>query len=527
MVLQVTENAVRRFKKSKVDTATLSSITSQIVFPIPGLILTSNSTVFTGQSPAEQAVSSRLIYKQAVHYRQRVLSVTPTAGDKTSAIDNILTEHNWVKAVGLIHAALGIMLQSPVAFQIFDDVTRLVLAGSHGHINMGMHGRFAEKFKRYVDWYAIMDFVTRLMATGIGPAGGGELGPEEIGRILADSCFTVPTPVHCMQAAMLVVAGLPTPLSALPTPAYQLLDMLAPVSLLVHGDAMLYARPGALDPLSKFLDRVDDAGVVAIPTGFSISRSWLAAAASAPQAIPNVLDAAIAGLIAAGGGVRTLRIAAVLDAVLPAARGNAAALICLYHNIMPDQFQVPIAAVQEIFAALQSTRILLANLLVSPHVITLVGYEGKFDAPPPAVVPMLHWLSRKYNVRRPFFVATAEAMQSTATATALPGLFRYTPPQDVAMVDVSFLVTPLGKATVTCVATPAMWERELAGSPNSITAMLHRNRYPFLGEHVPVVLTASALNDQCLAPYVALRAVDAAMGAPAAHTAEAIADMFD
>ena len=501
--LQTAKVPTRRTKGPK--NADGSSVEEQRMLVVAGCIITSNEPIFVGESASELAVCSRIMYKKPPAYVHRVMTHIPSQADKDTAYANIMCEHSWMKVIGLVHSALGITLTSPIAAAIFNDTDILVKNASNGTINITGNGRFGERYRRFVDWYACMDYVARLMATGIGQSDAPDLTVAEMSAIVADSCFTLGTPVHCIQAVARVLSSMSTPITPPVAPNYALLSLMALQlsDLGFEDDFVTVPVTVVATPLSSYLASLDEPSfVLSVPTHFYIRGEWLRAAIADPQpGIPNSFDAAT---IALGPGAHSVQV--VIMKVIAIARSAALSIAGLYALVAPHLFSDP----QAVYGAARRSILLPAQFgtnLLAMHSVCEIRYDRKTDRPLPTVCFVIDQLCRIYNIRHPFFIETVEAMASGVRASSMPGLYRFTPTPYTPRNDVFVTVSAPGRSDASMNLTPAQWQLEIDAHPRGVGAVVHRMMYPFLGEHVPYALSPlNIINSGAQAEYAPLTA---------------------
>ena len=470
-----------------------------------GIIITSNTPIFTGTSASELAVNTRIMYKTPPPYVQRVMSYIPNQADKDAAYANIMCEHTWMRIIGLFHSALGITLSSPVAASIFEYTANLVKSVSHGAIDLKNNGRYCERYTRFVDWYAGMGYVSRLMATGIGNPDSPNLPVAEMSAIVADSCFALGSPVHCIQAVVRVLSGMSTPLPPPLAPNYALLALLATAlaDLAFEDDLVRVAVPDIETPLSAFLTALDEPlFVTRMQQHFYIRGEWLRSAIADPQpGVSNTFDAAC---ILLGPGPHLVR--AIIMKTVAAARPAALSIAGLYALVSLHLFSDAAAVYSTARRSLMTPALFMTNLQAL-HSVCEIQYERKTDRPIPTVYFIADQLCRKYNIRHPFFIDTVEAMESSARASAVPGLYRFTPTPYKTCNDVFVTVSTPGCSDASMNLTPAQWQLDITGDPRGLGGKLHRKLYPFLGQHITYALSPlDIMNSRATGVYSPLTA---------------------
>lgn len=129
-------------------------------------------------------------------FRRTTLVNVPTAADVADALANLQCEHNWMKCLGIVHAAIGIIYSNVIADNLFEETSKIVLRHSRQLVDINNHGRYIERFTRFVDLYARQSVVNRIMAGGVGVP-GTPLQDHEIADIIAATCH-VRVPFMCM-----------------------------------------------------------------------------------------------------------------------------------------------------------------------------------------------------------------------------------------------------------------------------------------------------------------------------------------
>lgn len=474
--------------------------------PIPGMMLTSNSQVFNGDTESERAVASRFTFLSLPEFVRMESVNVIREQDRPQFLTYIQMELNWMKVIGLVHASLGISLTNLAAKTIFADTARLVLAQSNGNININSNGRFYEKYVRYVDYYGVRSFVSRLIAHGT-PA---PLTPQHIAAIVGHSCHVRASPENCIQAVMLLLAGLP---SAVPTAKSK--SQLAIQYLILMWDTLHFRDdvivcPRTYNQIGEFFNSLIASNhVECVQTHFHISKAFLKLGVLAASGVPNSLDAALSHIITRANHTQDLglvTVSAILKMVEnPLQLTPVLQLLMLYHVVAPAHVAMSAVTKAAISAAI-ATPVRIQEMVYSGelHPITFTDFAAKFDLIGPSVTPVADELCRIYHLRRPFFFRTAEGMVGCIRGKSLPGMYHYTPPPHPVYAPVILSISIPGIDTRTVTFTQPDWQQELIGASNGIGDIVHHKQYPFLPtNYIAVVPSYETLAQQAslLSPY--------------------------